>query len=122
MDKTVKKRAINTLQIMMDNSHLGDFVIVYEDGDQQVVANSELPKRYLYESSGPGIRPAVKVPKDKKIMLFDEEERKVVALGAQQVYDYLDECLIFEKGLNCTKKQLAQTNQYFKDLGAEIIE
>ncbi len=122
MDKTVEKRAINTLQIMMDNSHLGDFVIVYEDGDQQVVTNSELPKRYLYEPSGPGIRPVVKVPKGKKIMLFDEEERKVVALGAQQVYDYLDECLIFEEGLNCTKKQLAQTNQYFKNLGAKIIE
>ena len=55
-------------------------------------------------------------------MLFDEEEYKIVAIGAQEVYDYLEDCLIFEKELNCTGEQLAQINQYFKDLGAEINE
>ena len=118
MNTTVDIRPINTLQHMMDNSHVGDYITIYEDGDQQVLINSELPNYYLYESKDPNIRRAVKVKR--KIMLFDEEERKVVALGAQQVYDYLEECLVFEEGLNCTEEQLKQTLQYLKDLGAKI--
>ena len=119
MDFTVEKRPINTLQLMMDNSHLGDEVIVYEDGDNQVVINKELPKHYLYDAE-PGYRRTVKVPNDKKIMLFDEEERKVVALGVQEVYDYLDDCMIFEVDLNCSQKQLDQVNNYFKTLGLNL--
>ena len=100
MNTKVETRAINTLQHIIDNSHVGDYVTVYEDGDQQVLINSELPKQYLYEPNDPNTRPAVKVPNEEKIMLFDEEEYKIVAIGAQEVYDYLEDCLIFEKELN----------------------
>ena len=119
MDFTVERRPINTLQLMMDNSHVGDSVTVYEDGDNQVVINSELPDDLLNEKQ-PGYRRTVKVPNDKKIMLFDEEERKVVALGVQEVYDYLDDCMIFEVDLNCSQKQLDQVNNYFKTLGLNL--
>ena len=107
MDTRLDKRPINTLQTMMDNSHLGDEVTVYEDGDRQVVVNSQLPKKLLYPND------SVKCVNG--LMLFDEVERKVIANTPQEVYDYLDDCSIFDTEMNCTQEQLDQVNKWFKE-------
>ena len=107
MDRMIHIRPICTLQTMMDNSHLGDEITVYEDGDRQVVVNNQLPKKLLYPNG------SVKCVNG--LMLFDEVERKVIANTPQEVYDYLDGCLIFDTEMNCTQEQLDQVNQWFKE-------
>ena len=117
----IDARPINTVQIVMENAHYGDTMTVYEDGDSQVVVNSELPKRYLYPTT-PGHRAPVKVPKGKKIMIFDEEERKVCALGPEEVYDFLNVCGGPFDEINCTPEQQEQIIDYFRSLGCNIDE
>lgn len=103
----VEERPINTLQNMMDNAKLGDVMTVYEDGDQQVYVNCRMPKKFCYADG------SVKCPNG--LMLYDEEEKKVVANTPQEVYNYLDDCLIFDTDMNCTEEQLEQVNKWFKE-------
>lgn len=121
MNKSVDIRPINTIQIVMENAHYGDTMTVYEDGDRQVFVNRELPKRYLYPTT-PGHRAAVKVPKGKKIMIFDEEERKAIALGPEEVYDFLNECGGPFDEISCTPEQQKQIIEYFRSMGCKIDE
>lgn len=112
-DSRVEERPINTLQLMMDNSHLGDITTVYEDGDAQVYVNSKMPKKFLNKDGS--------VKAENGIMLYDEEEKKIIANTPQEVYDYLDGCLIFDE-MNCTKEQLEQVFNYFKGFGVAVDE
>lgn len=121
MNRKVYDRPINTLQTMFDNSKIGDYMTIYEDGDNQVVVNSELPKRLLYPFA-PYERGIVKVPKNQKIMIFNEESRKVECLGPQAVFEYLLGCDIFDTDMNCTIEQLHQVLLYLKELGAQFDE
>ena len=105
-DTRVDNRPVNTLQIMLDNSQLGESVCVYENGDQQFCS---LPKKLLNEDG------SVKVKNG--LMLFHVGENKVIAKNPQQVYDLCDDYLIFEEGLNCCSEQLQQVFEWFKQYG-----
>ena len=112
MNTTVYDRPINTLQAMMDNSHLGDVLTVYEDGDRQVYINAKMPDKYLHADG------SVRCPAG--LMLFSEEDKAVEADGAEAVFHYLDGCLIFDTELNCTKEQLVQVLDYFESFGVQF--
>lgn len=103
---TVDERPVNTLQIMLDNSKIGDYVYVYEDGDQQIC---DLPKRFIKEDG------SVKVKNG--LMLFDTEEKKVIAKTPQEVYNFCDDCLIFDTDMNCSEEQKQQVLNWFEQYG-----
>ncbi len=113
MNFKVYDRPINTLQAMMDNSKVGDEITVYENGDQVVVANS-LTNKYLNKDGSVKVR--------NKIMLWDETDHIEIVSGAQKVYEYLDDCMIFDTNLNCSKEQYDQVIEYLKSLGANILK
>lgn len=104
----VDKRPVNTLQYMLDNSKIGDSVLVYEDGDQQIC---DLPKRLLKKDG------SVKVKNG--LMLFDTEENKIIAKTPQEVYEFCDDCLIFDTEMNCTEKQKMQVLNWFEKYGVQ---
>lgn len=108
MNTKVYDRAINTLQCMMDNSKIGDELLVYEDGDQEILPG-HTPKGLLYANG------TIKVPNDDGVMLLDWSDGIVVALGARQVYNYLEDAGVFEVGLNCSQEQLDQVTSWLKN-------
>lgn len=113
---TVDNRPINTLQYMLDNSKIGDYVFVYEDGDQQIC---DLPKRLLKKDGSVRVKNG--------LMLFDVEKNKVIANTPQEVYDFCDDCLIFDTEMNCTEEQKEQVLKWFEQFGVygnsdEIME
>ncbi len=114
MDFEVKERPINTLQTMMDNSKLGDVWVVYENGDNQVVVNEKMPKRYL--------NPDNSVKCVNGLMIYDYEEKKVVANTPQEVYDTLLDYLIFDIDLNCSHEQYEQVNNWLaKEYNVKLL-
>ena len=112
MDTKVYDRPINTLQAMMDNSKLGDVMTVYEDGDYQVYCNWQMPKKFLHKDGS--------VKCENGLMLFDEEEVEIAANNPQDVFNYLDDCLIFDTDMNCTPEQLTQVLDYFETFGVKV--
>ena len=112
-DSRVYERPINTIQAMMDNSKVGNYITIYEDGDCQVYVNDNMPKKYLYKPTQEGQRGAVKCPNG--LMLYDEEEKTVIANTPQEVFNFLDGCDILEVDLNCTQEQKDQVMTWFKE-------
>lgn len=105
----IDKRPVNTLQTMLDNSKIGDYIYVYENGDMQIC---DLPQKYINRDN------SVKV--ENGLMLFDTEENDLIAATPQEVFNFCYDCLIFDD-INSTPKQREQVLNWFKnDFGVKI--
>ena len=102
---------INTIQHMLTNAKMDD-VSIYAEGDNPIW---KIKKRYIKHGS-------VHIPYNKKVMLWDDTEQRIIALGPQEVYNSLFSWLILDPDLNCTQEQREQVIEYFKNLNVDLFE
>ena len=111
-DGRVDPNPINTIQKMLFNAKIDD-ISVYFDGDKPI---APVDNDCLYPDG------TVKVPDGKQIMLYDDTEMRIEALGPQEVYYALLEWLIIDPDLNCTQEQHDQVIDFFKSFHIKMAD